>query len=89
MPKRDETRLTDASFDYAQAPFANGLFLGDYVGLAAIEDEYLAFFQESSVFDPADGFFRKVIRGDGDDDDEDDDDDDDEDDRRYSLRADD
>ena len=81
----DETRLTDISFDYNQAPFANGLFLGDYVGLAAIDDEFLAFFQESSIFDSADGFFRKIVRGGDDDDDEDDDDDD----RRFSFRIDD
>ena len=69
---RDETRLTDVSFDYNLAPFANGLFLGDYMGLAATGDEFLAFFQESSVFDRADGFFRKIIRDDNDDDDDDD-----------------
>ncbi len=70
---RDEARLTDISFDYLQAPFANGLFLGDYVGLAATGDEFLAFFQESSVMDRADGFFRKIIRGGGGGDDDDDD----------------
>lgn len=55
-----EMRLTDASFDYAQAPVANGLFLGDYVGLAATDSDFLAFFQQSSAADPADGFFRRV-----------------------------
>ena len=30
-----EVRLTGASFDILPAPAANGLFLGDYVGLAA------------------------------------------------------
>jgi hypothetical protein len=55
-----EMRLTDASFDYAQAPVANGLFLGDYVGLAAAGNDFLAFFQQSSAADPASGFFRRV-----------------------------
>ena len=31
----DETRLTRKSLDYAQAPDAGGLFLGDYMGLAS------------------------------------------------------
>ena len=55
-----EARLTDDSFDYSQAPFANGLFLGDYVGLASDGDSFVAFFQQSSAADPADGFFRRV-----------------------------
>lgn len=56
-----EIRLTDDSFDYLQAPFANGLFLGDYVGLAAVGDEVVSFFQQSFVSDSANGFARKVI----------------------------
>jgi hypothetical protein len=55
-----EQRLTDASFDYVQAPFAGGLFLGDYVGLTSDGSDFLAFFQQSSAADPADGFFRRV-----------------------------
>lgn len=56
-----ENRLTDASFDYLQAPFANGLFLGDYVGLTSDGTDFLAFFQQSfSMDDPASGFFRRV-----------------------------
>ncbi len=30
-----ETRITPASFNYANAPFARGLFLGDYMGLVS------------------------------------------------------
>lgn len=56
----NEIRLTDNSFDYVPAPFAGGLFLGDYVGLAADDTDFLAFFQQSSSADPADGFFRRV-----------------------------
>ena len=55
-----EVRLTDASFDYAQAPFANGLFLGDYMGLASDGTNFLSFFQQSSAADSATGFFRRV-----------------------------
>ncbi len=55
-----EVRLTDASFDYLPAPFAGGLFLGDYVGLASDGSDFLAFFQQSSSADPADGFFRRI-----------------------------
>jgi hypothetical protein len=31
----DELRLTPTSFNFADAPFAAGLFLGDYMGLVA------------------------------------------------------
>lgn len=55
-----ELRLTDASFDYLPAPFAGGLFLGDYVGLASDGSDFGAFFQQSSAADPADGFFRRI-----------------------------
>jgi hypothetical protein len=56
----NEARLTDASFDYFWAPFSDGLFLGDYVGLASDGYGFLAFFPQSSATDPADGFFRRV-----------------------------
>jgi hypothetical protein len=56
----NELRLTDESFDYLLAPFANGLFLGDYVGLASAGVDFVAFFQQTSAADPADGFFRRV-----------------------------
>jgi hypothetical protein len=60
--KWGEIRLTEASFDYQQAPVVRGLFLGDYLGLAATREGYLAFFQQSSVADRASGFFRKVTK---------------------------
>lgn len=56
----NEARLTDASFDYLQAPYSGGLFLGDYVGLASDGSDFLAFFPQSSAADPANGFFRRV-----------------------------
>jgi hypothetical protein len=59
-----EQRLTDESFDYRDAPEANGLFLGDYVGLAADESDFLAFFQQAFPDDPASGFFRRTGRAD-------------------------
>jgi hypothetical protein len=54
-----EQRLTAASFDYRDAPEARGLFLGDYVGLAADESAFLAFFAQAFPDDPASGFFRR------------------------------
>ena len=39
-----EDRLTPASFDMESAPFSRGFFLGDYEGLTAIGDDFLAFF---------------------------------------------
>ena len=56
----DESRLTDQPFDYLEAPQANGLFLGDYEGLTADSTDFLAFFQQSSAIDPANGYFRRV-----------------------------
>jgi hypothetical protein len=57
----NELRLTDDSFDYVTAPFAGGLFLGDYVGLDADDTDFLSFFQQSSEDDPADGYFRRIL----------------------------
>ncbi len=48
-----ELRLTDNSFDLSTAPFAGGFFLGDYVGLAADRDNFVAAFPTSLPADPA------------------------------------
>jgi hypothetical protein len=40
----DELRLTDESFDMARAPDAGGLFVGDYQGLGAAGNSFVAFF---------------------------------------------
>jgi hypothetical protein len=58
---RDEMRMTDESFDYLQAPFANGLFIGDYVGLAAAGDDFLAVFTFPHETDPSSAFSRRVV----------------------------
>jgi hypothetical protein len=56
-----EVRLTDTSFDYALAPFAGGLFIGDYVGLDTAGNDFLAFFTQAvSEEDPSSAFFRRV-----------------------------
>jgi hypothetical protein len=55
-----EQRLTTASFDIRNAPDADGLFLGDYVGLAADESDALAFFPQAFPHDPASVFFRRA-----------------------------
>lgn len=56
----EEIRLSDESFDYLQAPTANGLFLGDYVGLAGGEGALFSYFQKTSDTDRGNGFFRSV-----------------------------
>lgn len=55
-----EIRLTDDSFDYLQAPFAGGLFLGDYVGLASDGTDFLAVFTQPHDSDSSSAFFRRV-----------------------------
>jgi hypothetical protein len=57
----NEVRLTDSSFDYLNAPYAGGLFLGDYEGLASDGFDFVPVFGiavDSS--DPASIFFRRV-----------------------------
>jgi hypothetical protein len=56
----NEVRLTETSFDYLQAPFANGAFIGDYVGLAAQGTQALAFFPQAFADDHTSVFFRRV-----------------------------
>ena len=58
-----EMRLTEESFDLSPAPAARGFFLGDYVGLAAAGDEFVAVFATSSADDPADLFSRFFRHG--------------------------
>ena len=55
-----EIRLTDDSFNYLQAPFSGGLFLGDYVGLASDGTDFLAVFTQPHDTDPSSAFFRRV-----------------------------
>lgn len=60
-----EIRLTDESFDIFQAPLTgSGFFLGDYVGLTASVNDFLAFFTISGQDgDPADVFIRRFDEG--------------------------
>lgn len=51
-----ETRVTPSSFDSKLAPFARGLFLGDYMGLTPAGGSFLAMFTKTSATDPADEF---------------------------------
>jgi hypothetical protein len=55
-----EVRLTETSFDYLQAPFANGAFMGDYVGLAAQGTQALAVFPQAFADDHTSVFVRQV-----------------------------
>jgi hypothetical protein len=55
-----EIRLTDTSFNYLQAPFAGGFFLGDYVGLASDGTDFLAVFTQPHDSDSSSVFFRRI-----------------------------
>jgi hypothetical protein len=52
----NETRVTPASFDQKLAPFAGGLFLGDYVGLARGAGQFLTMFTKTEPTDAASEF---------------------------------
>ncbi|MCP4628266.1 MAG: exo-alpha-sialidase [bacterium] len=56
---KNEIRLTDASFDLLDAPDAGGLFLGDYAGLAAAGNGFIAIFGLASFTDPAGIYSRR------------------------------
>ena len=60
---KNEIRLTDASFDLLEAPVAGGLFLGDYAGLSAAHNRFIAVFGMASLTDPANIFSRRFKRG--------------------------
>ncbi|MBW2545968.1 MAG: exo-alpha-sialidase [Deltaproteobacteria bacterium] len=49
-----QIRLTEHSFDYNLAPKSGGLFLGDYVGLAAAGSDFFALPSVTTPDDPAD-----------------------------------
>jgi hypothetical protein len=57
-----ELRLTDQSFDLETAPYADGLFLGDYASLAASGSRFMPFFAATDASDPADILFRAISR---------------------------
>src|SRR5438093_7249952 len=56
----NEVRLTDTSFDMLNAPVARGLFLGDYMGLAASGHDALAVFTQPHGADASSVFFRRT-----------------------------
>jgi len=62
-----EARVTERSFDLTQTPLQHFLgnpalsyFLGDYVGLAATEHDFLAFFTQPHDGDPGSIFFARI-----------------------------
>jgi hypothetical protein len=57
----DEVRVTPASFDLKLAPFAGGLFLGDYVGLSPAGGQFLAMFTKTEATDPASEFVSRLM----------------------------
>ena len=48
-----ETRVTPGSFDFNRAPVARGLFLGDYMGLAARGTQFVAAYGVTTASDRA------------------------------------
>jgi len=59
-----EIRLTKKSFDILRAPLTTaGFFIGDYVGLAAAGNEFVALFSASHGDDPASVFVRVFDEG--------------------------
>jgi len=57
----EETRVTAASFDIQLAPFANGYFLGDYVGLDNDGNAFTPFWTEGvSPSNPTDEFYAEI-----------------------------
>jgi hypothetical protein len=63
-----EARVTPSSFDLQETPVriryrTSSRFLGDYVGLAATEHDFLAFFTQPHDGDPGSIFFSRVQPG--------------------------
>jgi len=56
-----EVRLTENSFDYALAPVARGLFLGDYTGLVSDGTDFLAVFGQATVPGQSNMYFRRAL----------------------------
>jgi hypothetical protein len=56
----NEVRLTDESFDFLQAPNAEGFFVGDYEGLATDGTDFLAFWSQPQDANPAEILFRRL-----------------------------
>jgi hypothetical protein len=56
----DEVRLTEQSFDMTQAPFANGSFVGDYVGLDTDGTSMFPFWSMPAPGDPANVYVREL-----------------------------
>jgi hypothetical protein len=55
-----ESRVTPSSFDMRKAPFARGLFVGDYEGLDTQGGQFLALFSQTHGSDPASVFFSRI-----------------------------
>ena len=55
-----EVKLTDASYNMRQAPFARGWFVGDYVGMDTDGEDWLPFWSQPFGTDPGNAFVRRV-----------------------------
>jgi hypothetical protein len=56
----DEVRQTDASYNMRQAPFANGWFVGDYVGMDTDGEDFLTLWTQPFDTDPGNAFARRA-----------------------------
>ena len=56
----DEIQLTEDSFDMTEAPFANGSFVGDYVGLDTDGTTMFPFWSMPAGGDPSNVFVRTL-----------------------------
>ena len=57
---KKEIRITNKSFNIRQAPFANGLFIGDYQGLTSDTNDFLTLFSQTHENDSSSVFFRRL-----------------------------
>jgi hypothetical protein len=55
-----ETRITPSSFNIREAPFANGYFLGDYVGLDNAANDFTSLFGSAEGGGPSSVFFSRL-----------------------------
>jgi hypothetical protein len=56
----NENRLTPVSFDIRKAPYARGYFLGDYMGLASAENDFVSVFGQAFAQNDASQYFSRL-----------------------------
>jgi hypothetical protein len=56
----NETRITSTSFNIRRAPYARGYFLGDYMGLANAENDFLSVFGQAFAQNDANQYVSRL-----------------------------